>query len=203
MKALMTSTAALALTLSLAGSATAQTGTAIGDTSLRPTDITCQDLMSASEEERTGLVYFIAGYHAAMRQGGFGGGSASATGSIGAGGASSASADAGGGASGGTTATTGGTDTAAAGTSGDAGGGASGTTATTGGADTAAAGTSGDASGGTSAGGEASGEAGGGGDVQVARAFFAMPASDILTACANDPTMSAADAIGGAQAGVQ
>ncbi|HWT31358.1 MAG TPA: HdeA/HdeB family chaperone, partial [Propylenella sp.] len=139
MKALMTSTAAAAFALSFAGSAEAQTGTAIGDTSLRPNDITCQDLMSASEEERTGLVYFIAGYHAAMRQGGFGGGSASATGSIGAGGASGASADAGGGASGGTTATTGGTDTAAAGTSGDAGGGASGgTTATTGGADTAA-----------------------------------------------------------------
>ena len=66
MKALMTSTAALALALSFAGSAVAQSGSALGETSLRPSEITCQDLMAAGEEERAGLVYFIAGYHAAM-----------------------------------------------------------------------------------------------------------------------------------------
>jgi hypothetical protein len=37
----------------------------------------------------------------------------------------------------------------------------------------------------------------------VARSFFATPVSDILTACAANASMSAADAIGTAQAGAQ
>lgn len=64
MKISMTSTAALAVCLS-AGAAAAQTSPAIGETSLRPTEITCADLMAASEDERSGLVYFLAGYSAA------------------------------------------------------------------------------------------------------------------------------------------
>ncbi|HEX2257033.1 MAG TPA: HdeA/HdeB family chaperone [Afifellaceae bacterium] len=215
MKSLMTSTAAVAVALSFAGGAAAQSGSALGETSLRPADITCQDLMSASESERAGLVYFIAGYHAAMQGGATGDGGAGAGGG---GQASGGAADASGattsgttgaantaaagtsGGAGGATATTGGTDTAAAGGSGSGSGGATtgGTTTGSGGTDTAAAGASG---GGTGTG--AGGSAGGGGDVQMARSFFAMPVSDILTACANDATMSAADAITTAQGSAQ
>lgn len=50
------------------GSAGAQTDTAGGAT-IRPMDIACQELMSASADERVRLVYFIAGYQAAQMAG--------------------------------------------------------------------------------------------------------------------------------------
>ena len=68
MKRLMICTTALAMLAPLAGSAGAQEASALGEASLRPMDITCADLMGASDAERPGLVFFIAGYRAAMDQ---------------------------------------------------------------------------------------------------------------------------------------
>jgi hypothetical protein len=51
----------------MTASASAQgVGEVFGETSLRPMDITCVDLTSAGENERSNLVFFIAGYKAAM-----------------------------------------------------------------------------------------------------------------------------------------
>jgi hypothetical protein len=50
------------------GSAGAQTDTA-GGAAIRPMDIACQELMSATEDEQVRLVYFIAGYQAAQMAG--------------------------------------------------------------------------------------------------------------------------------------
>src|SRR5688572_388834 len=69
MKSLMTSTGATALMIAFAAEVSAQPNPALSDTSIRPADITCQDLMTASEEERAAVVYFIAGYQAGMEQG--------------------------------------------------------------------------------------------------------------------------------------
>lgn len=77
MKTLLSCTATLALLGSL-GSAVAQDASALGESSLRPMDITCADLMGASEGERSGLVFFLAGYRAAMDQQGVIGGDAAA-----------------------------------------------------------------------------------------------------------------------------
>src|SRR5918998_6617304 len=101
MKTLMTSAATVALALSLTGTAGAQGSGALGESSLRPMEITCADLSGASEEERTGLVFFIAGYQAAMQQIGAGMDMTGATGGTTTGAAA-------GGDAGGATSTTGG-----------------------------------------------------------------------------------------------
>ena len=69
MKRLATATAATAFAIAAVAEISAQPNPALGDTSIRPADITCQDLMSAGEEERAGIVYFIAGYQAWTSQG--------------------------------------------------------------------------------------------------------------------------------------
>jgi hypothetical protein len=78
MKRLMICTTALAIFAPLAGGASAQEAGALGEGSLRPMDITCADIMGASEGERPGLVFFLAGYRAAMDQQGAMGASAEA-----------------------------------------------------------------------------------------------------------------------------
>ncbi|HEX2257466.1 MAG TPA: hypothetical protein VHG92_12330 [Afifellaceae bacterium] len=64
MTRLMNSAAVVGLAFAFAGPAAGQEGTVFGDASLRPMDITCQDLLAATPEEQAGLVYFIAGYQA-------------------------------------------------------------------------------------------------------------------------------------------
>jgi hypothetical protein len=64
----LVSAAAIAASLGIVGAAGAQTQGAIGETGLRPMDITCADLNAAGETERSGLVYFLAGYQAAQDQ---------------------------------------------------------------------------------------------------------------------------------------
>jgi hypothetical protein len=77
----VTATSAAALMIACAAEVAAQTSAAISDTSIRPAEITCQELLSATEQERASIVYFIAGYQAAMEQAsGQPGGSADVTG---------------------------------------------------------------------------------------------------------------------------
>jgi len=83
MKSLLTSSA-IVLVMSLTASAAIAEGTGevFSETSLRPLDITCADLTSAGETERSNLVFFIAGYKAAMEgDSGFGGATPATTGS--------------------------------------------------------------------------------------------------------------------------
>src|SRR5687768_8222773 len=70
MNLLMTSAGTMALALTFSSNAIPQSAPALGETSIRPMEITCQDLTSASVEERSGMIYFIAGYSAAIQQGG-------------------------------------------------------------------------------------------------------------------------------------
>ena len=178
MKTLMIGTATLAL-LSFAGGAVAQDASALGESSLRPMDITCADIMGASEAERPGLVFFIAGYRAAMgQQGGM-------------------DADAGAGAM---AVTTEEPDPAAVGAAdvtnepaaeGDAA--APAADAAAAGADAAGA----DAAVSDVAAADAAGDGNGGmGDVQVSRAFLGTGVSDTLAGCTGNDTMAAVNVIG-------
>jgi hypothetical protein len=203
MKALMIGMATLAL-LSFVGGAVAQEASALGESSLRPLDITCADIMGASEAERPALVFFIAGYRAAMGQQGAMG------------------ADAGGG-EGAMAVTTEDPDPAAVGAAdvtnepapaeGDAAAAPADAAAPAADAaaadapvsDVAAADAAGadaaspaaDAAGETKTAAGAAGEQmGGAGDVQVPRAFLGTGVSDILAGCTGNDTMAAINVIG-------
>lgn len=120
MKALLCSAAALALAATFGpGIANAQdAGAALGESSLQPMNITCADLTGASEEERTGLVFFIAGYQAAMEQA-----EGPGAGGAGAGGGAGGGTDTAGSGTGGTGATAGDAAATAGGAGATAGGG--------------------------------------------------------------------------------
>lgn len=72
MTMIIKSAAAAILAFGSAGAASAQMASAWSDATVRPMEITCDDLINASEAERSNMLFFIAGYQAAMEQAGQG-----------------------------------------------------------------------------------------------------------------------------------
>ena len=169
MKIITSIAAAALLAICSAASASAQSSPTWSDAAVRPMEITCDDLAKSGDAERENMLFFIAGYQAAMEQAGHGIPSGKMTGVDTSDTAPEAAAAA---AASDTAATTDATAADAAATSAVA--------------DTAAAG-----AGGTS--GSRSGE------VTLARAFFSMPAADVLAACKDSGGTSAAEVIRNAQ----